>query len=100
MIKTILDQTGNNRYQIRPHSGGLCFEIFEWKEERKHRDRIIPAGWVSLGKYPTTFREAYRLIAEQAARAGESEEVIRWCMRTSKQEAAYLDGWMVKYTEA
>jgi hypothetical protein len=98
MIWTIKDESGSDRYQVRPNPGGLCFEVWEWQGEHKGRGRgagrVIPAGWAHLGKYPTTLAHAFRIIAERAAIVWEGEAVIRWCERQSRREAAYLDGWV------
>jgi hypothetical protein len=103
MIRTIQDKEGNNRFQIRPHPDGLCFEVWEWKGEHKGRGRgtgkTIPAGWIFTGRYPSTLEHAYRTVGEFASLRGENEEVQRWCSRVSKREGEYLDGWITECTQ-
>jgi hypothetical protein len=103
MITTIQDKEGHDRYQIRPHPKGLCFEIHEWQAEHKgvgkDKGRTFPACWVPLGKFPTTVGEALRIIAKRVAVVGEGDEVIAWLTEHSEYRDGCLDGWVASATQ-
>jgi hypothetical protein len=96
MVWTIKDEKGNPRYQIRPNSGGLCYEVWGWNGHKVFHGEDLGAGWVFTGRYPSTLAHAYRQVGELAAIRSEGEEVVRWCTRESGRAGRYLDGWAVQ----
>jgi hypothetical protein len=103
MIITVRDENGQDRYQIRPLKSGLCFEVYEWRTNRrgiaKNSGNEVAAGFASIGKYPTTIGEALRIIAKHVAIIGDGEEVITWLTEHSEYRDGYLDKWVISREE-
>lgn len=57
------------RWQLRPYSNGLCWELFEYREI-KPREGEPYNDWVSLGKYPSTLGHGLAIILELALKQG------------------------------
>lgn len=64
-------------YKLTPHSGGLCYELHEWKEERtasrgKHAGESVAAGWAFTGQYPSTIASGLATMFDRAILADKS----------------------------
>ena len=78
----------NERYQIRPYSNGLCWEIFEYRTVQKRTGETV-TDWVSVGKYPQTLQHGLQIIYEMALKAGDCiakylPAVIKHCEKIYK----------------
>jgi hypothetical protein len=66
----IKDKDGEPAYMVEEHTGRYpCFELFTWKPERtgdrgQQMGKVLSAGFVSQGRYPSTLSHALRMVAE------------------------------------
>ena len=63
-------------YKLVPHSGGLCYELYEWKGARTargmHAGKSVEAGWAFTGSYPDTIAQGLALMHDRAINADKS----------------------------
>ena len=79
-------------YQIRTHTTGLCFELFEHKAKRtitkgKWKGKEVPAGWVSMGIYPRNIERACEIVMERALLADENTYDLAGALERVRQVA-------------
>lgn len=58
------------RHRAKPHPGGLCWMLLEYRKV-KRKDGTESMEWVSMDRYPSTFRRAVESCVEFELMEGE-----------------------------
>lgn len=58
----------DDRYQLRPLSNGLCFEIFKYKTVKDRETGDEGEKWVSMGKYASSLSHGLRIVFDDMIR--------------------------------
>ena len=61
----------DDRYQLRPISNGLCFEVFKYKAVKDRETGEETEKWVSLGRYGSNLSHALRIVLNDMIRNDE-----------------------------
>jgi hypothetical protein len=59
----IQDKEKNPKYSIKPVAGNVCYQLFEWKKNKKG---VITEQ--QMGIYPTRLNQAVLMVAEHMTR--------------------------------
>lgn len=61
----------DDRYQLRPLSNGLCFEVFKYKTVKDRETGDASEKWVSLGRYGSSLSHGLRIVFNDMIRNNE-----------------------------
>ena len=61
----------DDRYELRPISNGLCFEVFKYKSVKDRETGEKTEKWVSLGRYGSNLSHALRIVFNDMIRNNE-----------------------------